>query len=271
MIQLVKRSLRKILGKVQLTYKELLTVLIEVEGVINSRPLTYIYPEVAEEPLMPSHLVIGRRLSTPPDRTELSDDEDCASKFQRRARHLSQLIEHFRKRWTKEYLIGLREFHHCSTQGDHDRRIKTGDIVLIHDENLPWQNWRLGEVTGWIESRDGYERGAVLQVASKKGKHIKLRRPIQKLVPLEVNTGKPPENGNVEGVQQPKPRPETSRPPRRAAAATADVIRRLVDQQWPVGQGGSVKKSSLLSLLNNEQWDIRANITFRHTLLSDWH
>ena len=137
MIQLVKRSLRKILGKVQLTYKELLTALIEVEGVINSQPLTYIYPEVAEEPLMPSHLVIGRRLSIPPDRTELSDDEDCASKLQRRARHLSQLIEHFRKRWTKEYLIRLREFHHCSAQGDHDRRIKTGDIVLIHDENLP--------------------------------------------------------------------------------------------------------------------------------------
>ena len=36
MIQLVKRSLRKILGKAQLTYEELLTVLIEVEGVVNS-------------------------------------------------------------------------------------------------------------------------------------------------------------------------------------------------------------------------------------------
>ena len=40
MIQLVKRSLRKILGKAQLTYEQLLTVFIEVEGVVNSRPLT---------------------------------------------------------------------------------------------------------------------------------------------------------------------------------------------------------------------------------------
>lgn len=51
------------LGKAQLSYKELLTVLIEVEGVFNSRPLTYIYPEVTEESLTPSHLVIGRRLT----------------------------------------------------------------------------------------------------------------------------------------------------------------------------------------------------------------
>ena len=31
--------------------------------------------------------------------------------------------------------------------------------------------------------------------------------------------------------------------PRQATAATADMIRRLVDQQWVVGQGGNVKKS----------------------------
>ena len=186
------------------------------------------YPEVTEEPLMPSHLVIGRRLNTLPDRTELSDNEDCASKLQQKARHLSKLIEHFRKRWTKEYLIGLREFHHCGTQEDHDRKIKIGNVILIHDENLPRRNWRLGEATELIESKDGCERGAVLRVASKKGKHLKLRRPIQKLVPLEVSTGKPPEKRNVGAVQQPEPHPETSRPPRRAAAATADMIRRQI-------------------------------------------
>lgn len=253
MIQLVKRRLRKILGKAQLTYEELLTVLIEVEGVVNSRPLTYVYPEVTEKPLTPSHLVIGRRLNTLPDRTELSDDEDCASKLQRKARHLSKLTEHFQKRWTKEYLIELREFHHCGTQGDNDRKIKIGDVVLIHDENLSRRNWRLGEVTELIESKDGCERGAVLRVVSKKGKHLKLRRPIQKLVPLEVSTGKPPENGNVGAVQQPEPHPETSRPSRRAAAATADLSEDLLTNSERLVKGGVSRKLSLPSLMNNEQ------------------
>ena len=74
MVQLEKRSLRKVLGKAQLTYEELLTVLTEVEGVLNSRPLTYIHPEVTDNPLTPSHLVIGRRLATLPDNAQLSDD-----------------------------------------------------------------------------------------------------------------------------------------------------------------------------------------------------
>ena len=65
MIQLVKRSLRKILGKAQLTYEELLTVLIEVEGVVNSRPLTYIYPEVTEEPLISSNAIPMGSYMTP--------------------------------------------------------------------------------------------------------------------------------------------------------------------------------------------------------------
>ena len=43
MVQLVKRILRKILGKQKLNYEELLTFAMEVESVINSRPLCYLY------------------------------------------------------------------------------------------------------------------------------------------------------------------------------------------------------------------------------------
>ena len=63
--------------------------------------------------------VIGRRLNTLPDQTELSDDEDCISKQQQKVQHLTKLIEHFQKQWTKEY--------HYGTQGEHDRKTKTGD------------------------------------------------------------------------------------------------------------------------------------------------
>ncbi|GFT02229.1 integrase catalytic domain-containing protein [Trichonephila clavipes] len=45
-------------------------LLIEIEGVLNSRPLTYIFSEFNEpEPLTPSHMILGRRVnSLPPAR-----------------------------------------------------------------------------------------------------------------------------------------------------------------------------------------------------------
>ena len=66
MIGTVKRALRTILGKAKLTYDELLTNLIEIEGTINSRPLTYEYDEVGVEVLTPpSHIIFGYRLQSP--------------------------------------------------------------------------------------------------------------------------------------------------------------------------------------------------------------
>ena len=61
-VLLVKRCLKKSLGNAKLTYEELETELIEIEGVLNSRPLTYVYNELAEVPLTQAHLFMGRRL-----------------------------------------------------------------------------------------------------------------------------------------------------------------------------------------------------------------
>ena len=58
-VKLMKRCLTKVLGNAKLSFEELKSVLIETEGVLNSRPLTYVYDELTQTPLTPSHLVIG--------------------------------------------------------------------------------------------------------------------------------------------------------------------------------------------------------------------
>ena len=61
MVQSVKRCLRKTIGRTDLKLEELSTVLVEVESVINCRPLTYIYDdqEGISFALRPSHLIYG--------------------------------------------------------------------------------------------------------------------------------------------------------------------------------------------------------------------
>ena len=66
MVRSTKRCLRKIVGQAKLSYDELLTALTEVEMVLNSRPLMYVSADDFEEPLTPSHLLIGRRVMSLP-------------------------------------------------------------------------------------------------------------------------------------------------------------------------------------------------------------
>ena len=67
LIKCAKRCLKKMLGVVKVTYDELSTLIVEVEAILNSHPLTYVYPGDAEEPLIPSHLMAGRRWMSIPD------------------------------------------------------------------------------------------------------------------------------------------------------------------------------------------------------------
>ena len=67
MLGCVKACLRKVLGNAKLTFHEWVTVLVEIEGTLNSRPLTYTYDELDEEVLTPSPLMHGRPLQSSPN------------------------------------------------------------------------------------------------------------------------------------------------------------------------------------------------------------
>ena len=74
MIQTVKRCLRKMVENARLTHEELLTAVVEVEMIVNSRPLSYIFSEDLEEPLTPSHLLCGHRVLSLPDPKPIIED-----------------------------------------------------------------------------------------------------------------------------------------------------------------------------------------------------
>ena len=69
MVHSVKRCLRKCIGRSSLNHDELNTLLIEVESVLNSRPLTYVFDdsEGVSYMLSPSHLIYGCKIANIPN------------------------------------------------------------------------------------------------------------------------------------------------------------------------------------------------------------
>ena len=107
LLRSTKRCLKKVLGSSKLTYEELLTVLVEVERVLNSRPLTYVYSEEAEEPLTPLHLLLGHRLLRKSASTSSSESLETEEQVSRSSNYLKISLHHFWKRWRSEYLSEL--------------------------------------------------------------------------------------------------------------------------------------------------------------------
>ena len=93
-----------------------------MKGVLNSRPLTYVYSDDVMEPLTPSHLLVGYRILTLPDGTVSQDvdDEHTPGNLTRRGAHLAKTLTNFWKRWKQEYLLELREFHRT---GQHEAQV----------------------------------------------------------------------------------------------------------------------------------------------------
>ena len=214
----VKRCLRKVVGNARLSRVELETILVEIEGTLNNRPLTYSYDELGEDMLTPAHLLYGYRFETIPD--DVKDEEDDAN-LNKRVRYLANRRKHFWRRWRREYLVDLREMHKLKATKKGDQ-IKQQDVVIVFEEGLPRGKWRLGRVNKVIPGKDGLIRGAQISVSNRNGGKVDLYRPLQKLYPLEVSAMTKTQN-------EPK-EVQAAKPPRRAAAIDADWRRHMMDQ-----------------------------------------
>lgn len=102
------------------------------------------------------------------------------------------LTEQFWSRWRKEYLanIAIRQRWHVPR-----RNLQIGDIVMVKDEDLPRNEWRLGQVLETNANKDGLVRKVKIRLGDRnlnqKGERVckpsVVERPIQKLVLLMEN------------------------------------------------------------------------------------
>lgn len=171
MVKIIKSHLFKVIGKQLLSYEELVTVLTQIECILNSRPLTVL----SSDPSEPTALTPSHFLNTTPLLSLPSPEVENISLVHRYTL-LDKLVQSFWKRWRLEYLHGLqiREKWNTSTVP-----IALGTVVVIITDNVPPLSWPLGIVHALHPSKDGTIRVASVRTA--KGTFL---RPVVRLCPL---------------------------------------------------------------------------------------
>ncbi|XP_075158181.1 uncharacterized protein LOC142231459 [Haematobia irritans] len=168
-----KTHFRKAAGNCKHTFEEFQTLLSRIEACLNSRPLCSASTEASDlSALTPGHFLIGSPILTPLDPKISESPKSLVNRWQR----LKVMHQHFCLRWKEEYLKELHKRHKWKTSSEN---VKESDLVVIKEENLPPNCWRLGRISKVHPGSDGKVR--VVDIVTEKGN---ITRPITKIVIL---------------------------------------------------------------------------------------
>lgn len=175
LIKSTKFHLRRTVGDTKLTFEEAVTLLAQIEAILNSRPLEPLSDDPTDlMTLTPGHFLVGSALHALPEPSLL----DLSTTKLTRWQFSQQRVQQFWNQWSAQYLQrqqSISKWHHDNN------KIIIGSLVLISDERAPPGTWPLAIVTRLIPGADGLTRVVELKTAT-----TTLTRPIAKLINLHV-------------------------------------------------------------------------------------
>ena len=155
----------------------------EVEGILNSRPLTVetINDLTSFQPLSPMNLLTMKsKVVSPPPGKFLKPDVYSKKRW----RHIQHIAYELWSRWRKEYLQSLQE---CQKWTSKRRNFRVDYIVLLKQSDVPRNQWSMGTVIDVNNDRKGLVRNVTLKIGERAGNENskrKLVQPIDKIVLL---------------------------------------------------------------------------------------
>lgn len=191
LVGIVKRNLRKSIGRLCLTRIQLETLVIEVEAVVNSRPLVYVGEDISsDKALTPADFLSLNTLHGTPSLTvaeeqtlqNLSTKDHLLAMWKKGQTHLERFWTLFRD----DYLLSLRERYQSVLKAQHKTSCDApmvGDVVLIQD-HLPRGSWKTGRIQSLYTSKDGCVRSATVRLPNGQT----LNRSVTHLFPIEVSS-----------------------------------------------------------------------------------
>ena len=191
LIRIVKQALQKTMGTKSLTLNQFTTLIVELEQVMNRRPLYYISGEQEDPvPLSPQDfLCLNPTDGLPIMDLESLQDPDYVPKPSKSTDLIDSwkqgqvLVQKFWNIWQKQYLPMLRLPHFSKDfhkQKQVDSIPQKGDVVLIEKKETTRNNWNLGRIEEVFTSKDGNCRSCKVR----RNKKVKTY-PVKHLYPLE--------------------------------------------------------------------------------------
>ena len=210
----LKKTLYKTLRGTTLSFKQLKTVIVDIERQMNNRPLTHLESEGGEEQVLTPNVLMWGQNAHEIEETETEEDGDEVSKLHKR---LKEVKQHVWKRWKHEYIHSLLESHRVNRKTSPVPDI--GEILLVVGNEKNRAKQKKERVMHHVRGRDGVIRGVILR---HKGHHIE--RPLSLVCPLEIKGPVATEDAPLQltpGSQQ----TERSRIRRQAAETAKEKIR----------------------------------------------
>nr|XP_012135148.1 PREDICTED: uncharacterized protein LOC100874762 isoform X2 [Megachile rotundata]XP_012135760.1 PREDICTED: uncharacterized protein LOC100874762 isoform X3 [Megachile rotundata] len=175
-VRRTKYHLTRVIGDTLLSYEALLTLITQIEAILNSRPITPLSPDPNDlQSLTPGHFLIGENLTSMPDYDCSALPVSKLSTWQ----HIQQIRSHFWKRWVKDYLqeqIARTKWHTAKAPN-----IPIGMLVILKEDNAPPMHWPLGRITAIHPGDDG-----VIRVVTVKTTQGEYKRCIKRIAPLPL-------------------------------------------------------------------------------------
>ena len=177
-VRSIKTALYTVLGAQTVGDEVLATVLTEIEGVLNSKPLGYVSTDIADvDPVTPNYLLMGRLDPALPQGVYNQDE----MRGRRMWRHSQVLADQF---WSHFLLYYLPSLQARQKWVKDKSNLTEGTVVMVVDQSLPRALWPVGRVSKVIVGSDGKVRAADVLVRGRT-----YTRPVAKLIELPAFPG----------------------------------------------------------------------------------
>ncbi|XP_061729202.1 uncharacterized protein LOC133534129 [Cydia pomonella] len=174
-VKSVKTHLYKTIGNQILTYEEFNSVLVQIEGLLNSRPSICVLSSHPTDPtaLSPSHFLNITPLKfLPAEKVDTNISNNMLTRYQL----LNKIVQSYWNRFSTEYLTSLQQRDKWNSTS---KPVSVGTVVVIKDDHAHPMFWPLAVVSEVFPGKDNIIR--VAKVTTNSGTYV---RPVTRLCPL---------------------------------------------------------------------------------------